>query len=131
MAALAGGFFPFAAVVVLFLVGAIIALYTRRGSGMDHHPYGNVYGGTPAATLPCDDYSGSDRTSATDRDVARSWRRRRLAQSPASVAADLAAARARRQASQPTRTNRLPIRSPVPPLVSPSAPTYGPDEEVP
>jgi hypothetical protein len=114
--ALAEGSLVFLAVLILFLVGVIIALYTRRGSGVDLHPYRHTYGGAPAAALPCDDYSGSDRTSVTERDVVRSWRRRRLDQSPASVAAQVAEARAQRrqQASQP-RTNRLPIRSPLGP----------------
>src|ERR671914_946109 len=100
--ALSGGSLIFLGVLILFLVGVIIALYTRRGSGVDLHPYRHTYGGAPAAALPCNDYSGSDRTSVTERDVARSWRRRRLAQDPAAVAAQLAEARERRrrQASQ-------------------------------
>jgi hypothetical protein len=115
--ALTEGSLVFLAVLILFFVGVIIALYTRRGSGVDLHPYRHTYGGAPAAALPCDDYSGSDRTSVTERDVVRSWRRRRLGQSPASVAAQIAEARAlrRQQDSQPARTKRLPIRSPLGP----------------
>src|SRR5215216_3612229 len=98
---LAGGSLIFLGVLILFLVGVIIALYTRRGSGVDLHPYRHTYGGAPAAALPCDDYSGSDRTSVTERDVVRSWRRRRLDQDPASVVAQVMEARAlrRRQGS--------------------------------
>jgi hypothetical protein len=116
MAALAGGSIPFLVALILFLAGVIIALYTRRGTGMDHHPYRHVYGGAPGAAVPSDDFSGSDRTSVTERDVARSWRRRRRTESPASVAARLEEARAARlrQSSKPAgRPNRLRIRSPV------------------
>jgi|SRR5215211_1127507 len=113
--ALAGGSLPFLAVLIIFVIGAVIALYTRRGSGMDHHPYGRVSGGAPAAALPCDDYSGSDRTSVTERDIVRVWRRRRVARGPASVAAQVAEARALRLRQRPRadRANGLPIRSPV------------------
>ena len=113
--ALAGGSLIFLAVLILFLVGVIIALYTRRGSGVDLHPYRHTYGGAPGAALPCEDCSGSDRTSVTERDVGRSWRRRRLDQSPDAVAAQLAEARALRRRSKPTPTKLLPIRSPVGP----------------
>ena len=115
--ALAGGWLIFLIVLILFLVGAVIALYTRKGSGVDLHPYRHTYGGAPGAAMPSDGYSGSDRTSATERDVARSWRRRRLDQDPEAVAAQLAEARAlrHREASQPARKKRLPIRSPFGP----------------
>jgi hypothetical protein len=114
---LAGGSFIFLAVLILFLVGVIIALYTRKGSGMDLHPYRHVHGGAPAAALPSNDYSGADRTFVTERNVVRSWRRMRLDQSPAAAAAQVKEARAlrRRQGSQPARTKRLPIRSPFGP----------------
>src|SRR5918999_3789903 len=95
--ALAGGSLIFLGVLILFLVGVIIALYTRRGSGVDLHPYRHTYGGAPASALPCNDYSGADRTSVTERDVVRAWRRRRLAQDPDVPAAQLAEARARRR----------------------------------
>ena len=91
---LAGGSFIFLAVLILFLVGVIIALYTRKGSGMDLHPYRHVHGGAPAAALPSNDYSGADRTFVTERNVVRSWRRMRLDQSPAAVAAQVKEARA-------------------------------------
>jgi hypothetical protein len=72
--ALAGGTWIFLGVVVLFLVGVIIGFYTRRGSGVDQHPYRHVYGGAPGADRPVEDYGGSDRTEATEREVARKWR---------------------------------------------------------
>lgn len=56
----------FLAFMILMLVGVIIGLYTRRGSGIDQHPYRHVYGGAPGACLPCD-VAGSDRTSMTER----------------------------------------------------------------
>jgi len=49
--ALAGGSWIFLAVVILFLVGNIIALYTRVGSGINQHAYGKIYGGAPGAGL--------------------------------------------------------------------------------
>jgi hypothetical protein len=115
--ALEGGSLIFLAVLILFFVGVIIALYTRRGSGVDLHPYRHTYGGAPGAALPCDDYSGSDRTSVTERGVVRAWRRTRLDKSPAEIAAQVADARARRrrEISQRSPTNRLPIRSPLGP----------------
>jgi hypothetical protein len=111
----------FLGVLIMSLIGVIIALYTRRGSGMDHHPYHHVYGGAPGANLPCEDYSGSDRTSVSERNVARAWRRRRLAQDPAAVDAQLTEARALRrgQGSQPPQVKRLPIRSPFGPSREP------------
>ena len=72
--ALSGGAWIFLGVVILFLIGAVIAMYTRRGSGMDHHPYRHVHGGAPGADSPTHDYGGSDRTAATEREVARKWR---------------------------------------------------------
>jgi hypothetical protein len=71
---LAGGAMTFLAFLIVFLVGVIIALYTGKGSGMSHHPYGRVWGGAPGATLPCDDFSGSDRTLVTERQVQARWR---------------------------------------------------------
>ena len=72
--ALSGGAWIFLGVVVLFLIGAIIAIYTRQGSGMDLHPYRHVHGGAPGADTPRHDYGGSDRTDAQEREVARRWR---------------------------------------------------------
>jgi hypothetical protein len=114
---LEGGSLIFLAVLILFLIGVIIALYTRKGSGVALHPYRHTYGGAPGASLSSNDYSGADRTSVTERDVARAWRRRRLAEDPDVVAARLAEARSRRlaEAAQRARSNRLPIRPPVGP----------------
>jgi hypothetical protein len=111
---LAGGSLIFLAVLILFLLGVIIALYTRKGSGVELHPYRHTYGGAPGAALRCEDYSGADRTSVTERDVMRAWRRRRLGQGPDSVAAQLAEARElrRRRGPQPAAPKRLPIRAP-------------------
>jgi hypothetical protein len=72
--ALSGGAWIFLGVVIAFLIGAVIAMYTRRGSGMDLHPYRHVHGGAPGADTPRHDYGGSDRTEAAEREVARRWR---------------------------------------------------------
>ena len=72
--ALAGGAWIFLGGVLAFLIGAVIAMYTRKGSGMDLHPYRHVHGGAPGADTPRHDYSGSDRTEAAERDVVRKWR---------------------------------------------------------
>jgi hypothetical protein len=97
MAAYAGGAFEFLVVLIILFAGVVIALYTRKGSGMNHHPYRHPYGGAPAADVPCADFSGSDRTSVTERDVAEAWRRRRRAQDPAAVAAWVERARMQRR----------------------------------
>ena len=49
--ALAGGSWIFISVVILFLVGNVIALYTRVGSGINQHAYGKIYSGAPGAGL--------------------------------------------------------------------------------
>ena len=49
--ALAGGSWIFISVVILFLVGNVIALYTRVGSGINQHAYGKIYSGAPGASL--------------------------------------------------------------------------------
>src|SRR3954453_15452533 len=72
--ALAGGAWIFLGVVILMLVGVVIGFYTRRGSGMDLHPYRHVNGGAPGADSPKHDAGGSDRTAAAEREVARRWR---------------------------------------------------------
>jgi hypothetical protein len=115
---LAGGSLIFLGVLILFLIGVIIALYTRKGTGIDLHPYHHIYGGAPGSALPCEDYSGADRTSVTERGVAKSWRRERRAQDPESIAARLTEARElrRRQASLREPTKRLRIRAPFGPL---------------
>ncbi len=72
--ALSGGAWIFLGVVILMLVGVIIGFYTRKGSGMDQHPYRHVHGGAPGADIPAHDYGGSDRTASAEREVARKWR---------------------------------------------------------
>jgi hypothetical protein len=72
--ALSGGAWIFLGVIVLFLIGVIIAIYTRQGSGVDLHPYRHVHGGAPGADYGGHDYGGSDRTAAAEREVARKWR---------------------------------------------------------
>ena len=49
--ALAGGSWIFLGAVIFFLVGNVIALYTRVGSGINQHAYGKVYSGAPGASL--------------------------------------------------------------------------------
>jgi hypothetical protein len=116
MAALAGGSLPFLAVLILFLVALIIALYTRTGSGIDHHPFRNYHGGSPGADRPCDDFSGADRTSFTEQAVRANWRRSR-ANAEAARAAAVNRSRQKRQRPQPAKQSRKPsIPSPVPPL---------------
>jgi hypothetical protein len=75
IATFTGGSFIFLAAILIFLAGAIVALYTSVGSGMSHHPYRHVYGGAPGADLPCEDCSGSDRTFWTEREVRQRWER--------------------------------------------------------
>ena len=72
--ALSGGAWIFLGVVILMLVGVIIGFYTRKGSGMDLHPYRHVHGGAPGADNPVHDAGGSDRTESHEREVARKWR---------------------------------------------------------
>ena len=72
--ALSGGAWIFIGVVILMLVGVIIGFYTRRGSGMDLHPYRHVHGGAPGADHPTHDAGGSDRTEARERAVVKRWR---------------------------------------------------------
>jgi hypothetical protein len=72
--AVAGGAWIFLGVVILTLVGVVIGFYTRRGSGMDLHPYRHVHGGAPGADHPTHDAGGSDRTEAHEREVAKRWR---------------------------------------------------------
>ena len=57
--ALAGGSWIFLAVVILFLVGNVIALYTRTGSGINQLPSGKIYSGAPGSKLDSS-FSGHD-----------------------------------------------------------------------
>ena len=40
---LAGGALIFGLFLLVFTVAVVYGLYTRRGSGIDEHPYGNPY----------------------------------------------------------------------------------------
>ena len=71
---MSGGAWIFLAVVIVFGIGVVIAIYTRRGSGVDQHPYRHVHGGAPGAAIPSEGYGGSDRTEAREREVAKKWR---------------------------------------------------------
>ena len=72
--AVAGGAWIFLAVVILMVVGVVIGFYTRRGSGVDLHPYRHVHGGAPGSDHPTHDAGGSDRTAEREREVAKRWR---------------------------------------------------------
>ena len=72
--AVAGGAWIFLGVVILMVVGVVIGFYTRRGSGVDLHPYRHVHGGAPGSDHPTYDAGGSDRTEAREREVAKRWR---------------------------------------------------------
>jgi hypothetical protein len=104
-----GGSLIFLAVVIVFLVGVVLTLFTRRGSAMNHHPYRHVHGGAPGAAIPPEDFSGSDRTSSIEREVAALWRRRGRPAPP--PPAERAAAREREQRPRPS--NGLPIGPPL------------------
>ena len=39
----------FILVLIMLIAGIIYGLYTRRGSGIDHHTYGNRYSSAPGA----------------------------------------------------------------------------------
>jgi hypothetical protein len=111
----AGGAFLFLAVLIVCLVGLIIALYTRRGLGIDHHPYRNYHGGCPGADLPADDFSGADRTIFTEQVVRATWRGAH-SNAQAARAAAVNRSRQKRRLSHPQQSRRLPIPSPIPPL---------------
>ena len=72
--AVAGGAWIFLGVVILMVVGVVIGFYTRRGSGVNLHPYRHVHGGAPGSDHPTTDAGGSDRTEAHEREVAKRWR---------------------------------------------------------
>ena len=61
---LAGGAWIFAAFIVLFTIAAIYGLYTRRGSGINQHPYANAYSSAPGATGSST--VGNDRIAASN-----------------------------------------------------------------
>ena len=107
--ALAGGSIIFISVVIVFGIGVVIALYTRRGSGMDQHPYKHVYGGAPGADAPAEGFGGSDRTSVTEREVARKWRN----QERPPLAPPEERASERDQEQRPGPSKKPPIRRPL------------------
>ena len=65
---LAGGSLIFAAFLVVFTLAVIYTLYSRRGSGIAQHPYGNVYTDAPAA-------AGASRLSGRHGGELRVWTR--------------------------------------------------------
>ena len=62
---LAGGALIFGIFLVVFTAAVIYGLYTRRGSGIDEHPYGNPY----------DPASGSRGRVERGRDGIANWTR--------------------------------------------------------
>jgi len=46
---LAGGAFIFGAFLLVYTLVIIYSLYTRRGSGINQHPYRDPYGDAPGA----------------------------------------------------------------------------------
>ena len=55
----ADGSLIFLAFLVIAFIGVVFGYFTRAGSGIDSHPYGNRYGGAPGAH-GAGDYSGRD-----------------------------------------------------------------------
>ena len=45
----AGGAAIFAIFLVVYLLAVVYSLYTRAGSGINHHPYLHVHGSAPGA----------------------------------------------------------------------------------
>jgi hypothetical protein len=107
--AVSGGAWIFLGVVIVMLVGVVIGFYTRRGSGMDLHPYRHVHGGAPGADNPVHDSGGSDRTASIERDVAKRWR----AQDRPEHAPPEERAAEREQTQRPKQSNKPPIRRPL------------------
>jgi hypothetical protein len=74
---LTGGWEIFGAFLIVFTFAVIYSLYTRRGSGINQHPYGDVYGGQPGAlgtsVLHHDETAATRYTRGTKagRDLAR------------------------------------------------------------
>jgi hypothetical protein len=62
----------FLIVEILFLIGVVVGLYTRTGSGINERPYGKIYGGAPGARGP-GDLSGHDPL-ASETDFSRGAR---------------------------------------------------------
>jgi len=49
---LAGGAIIFGAFLIVYTLVIIYSLYTRRGSGINQHPYRDPYGDAPGAWRP-------------------------------------------------------------------------------
>jgi len=107
--ALSGGAWIFLGVVIVMFFGVVIGFYTRRGSGVDLHPYRHVHGGAPGADHPVHDARGPDRTAAMERDVAKRWR---SPDRPEHAPPEERAA-AREQAQRPKPGNKTSIRRPL------------------
>jgi len=107
--ALSGGAWIFLGVVTLMLVGVIIGFYTRRGSGVDLHPYRHVHGGAPGADTPAHDAGGSDRMATLERGVAKRWR----SQDRPEHAPPEERAAEREKAQRPKPGNKPSIRPPL------------------
>jgi hypothetical protein len=61
---LAGGALIFGLFLVVFTLAVIYGLYTRRGSGIDEHPYGNPY-----------DAASGSRSGVSGREGVANWTR--------------------------------------------------------
>lgn len=59
LAALAGGSTIFLTFAIFFFFVIVYSLYTRKGSGINQHPYAKIYGGAPGAYGPSE-LSGRD-----------------------------------------------------------------------
>jgi hypothetical protein len=59
---LAGGAAIFAIFLVVYTLAVVYGLYTRRGSGIDAHPYGNRY-----------DAASSSRAEVGGRESVANW----------------------------------------------------------
>jgi hypothetical protein len=83
--ALAGGSWIFLGGVIFTLVGAVIAIFTRKGSGINQHPYSKVgyeaAGARGPSTISGHDESGGvlqlRRRRPVDARQSRRWPRRR------------------------------------------------------
>lgn len=50
--ALSGGAAIFGAFIVFYFLVTVYSMYTRRGSGINHHPYSDHHAGAPGASRP-------------------------------------------------------------------------------
>jgi hypothetical protein len=68
--AFAGGSLAIVAFMIIAFAGIVIGYFTRRGSGINAHPYGKIYSGAPGAR---------GRAEISGRDARRDdyWIRRR------------------------------------------------------